>query len=494
MSSGIVLVEAETEGARMGRNRAERQERAEGRERAKSIAEGKDIDVLLEALIDDLKVYGHSKVSSHRRYMALPLHAMKTSSMRVSKTAYVGQRRLLKKPHKLRRSLDFNGETEDKDPLRKFTRAQILTQLDRLPTREKMKHPRVKLPDGFGSNFKHKVIDNDSNITGLKSHDYHIMMQRLLSYGLQQYLPIAVATPIIELCSFSKKICSRTLMESDMMKAQSQVVDILCNLELIYPPTFFDVMIHLVIYLPQEALEGGPIPNSWIPEIDTYRAKFKSEFPNQDVKEEFPSWFESQIRQCYIDTDPGVSASGWSPISVNSCVVNGVRFVVHNRDECRATQNNGICSPDEKEGEMFYGQLKEILEFSCQSMDVDAPSDIIDVDEDYDLIDDEDVLPHDLADSDDEDVTNDDDDDDDVAIVYSNVVRGHGGNDGGDDHPHPHQIFTCRGGQKLNRGGRKSGRLGTRGETRNLELRRITDQWGPQKIRFEFNDKGTLLP
>ncbi|GKD48803.1 hypothetical protein Tco_1277779 [Tanacetum coccineum] len=88
----------------------------------------------------------------------------------------------------------------------------------------------VKLPDGFGSNFKHKVTDNDTNITGLKSHDCHIMMQRLLPYGLQQYLP-----------------------------DQSKVVDILCNLELVYPPAFFDIMIHLVIHLPLEALEGGPI-------------------------------------------------------------------------------------------------------------------------------------------------------------------------------------------------------------------------------------------
>ncbi|GJQ93667.1 zinc finger, PHD-type containing protein [Tanacetum coccineum] len=47
----------------------------------------------------------------------------------------------------------------------------------------------VKLPDGFGSNFKHKVTDNDSNITGMKSHDCYIMIQRLLPYGLQQYLP-----------------------------------------------------------------------------------------------------------------------------------------------------------------------------------------------------------------------------------------------------------------------------------------------------------------
>ncbi|GJX71678.1 reverse transcriptase domain-containing protein [Tanacetum coccineum] len=321
----------------------------------------------------------------------------------------------------------------------------------------------VKPPDGFGSNFKHKVTDNDSNITGLKSHDIHIMMQRLLPYGLQQYLPSSVATPIIELCSFFKQICSRTLMEADMVKAQIQVIDIICNLELIYPPAFFDIMIHFVIHLPLEALEGGHIPPEgyvveealtfsshyfrdvttkfnrpdyhqelkkviWYVlhnslEIDMYRAKFKSEFPNQDMKEEFP------------DKDPGVSKSGElfalacgptsSPISVSSCVVNGVRFVVHSRDERRTTQNNGICSPGEKDREMDYGQLEEILEFSYMSFkvvlfrvkwfDTRNEGHITDVDEDDDLIDDEDTFPHDLADSDDKDLTNDDD----VAIAYS---------------------------------------------------------------------------
>ncbi|GJS78137.1 retrotransposon gag domain, retroviral aspartyl protease [Tanacetum coccineum] len=59
---------------------------------------------------------------------------------RANKT-YVGHRRFLKKPHKWRRSRDFNGETEDGDPPREFNSDQILTQLNRLPTREKGKHP-----------------------------------------------------------------------------------------------------------------------------------------------------------------------------------------------------------------------------------------------------------------------------------------------------------------------------------------------------------------
>ncbi|GKB06509.1 hypothetical protein Tco_0834742 [Tanacetum coccineum] len=564
----------------------------------------------------------------------------------------------------------------------------------------------------------------------LKSHDCHIMMQRLLPYGLQQYLPDEVAKPIIELCSFFKQICSATLMEDDMLKAQSKVVDILCNLELIYPPAFFDIMIHLVIHLPLEALEGGPIRPRWMfpferfmkklkgyvrnkakpegsiaegyvaeealtfsshyfrdvttkfnrpdrnvdpppptcqfqvfrslcksiglrsvirfdaqelkkviwyvlhnsPEIDTYRSQFKSKFPNKDMKEEFPNWFGSQIRQRHVDNDPGVSATSElfalacgptpTPISVNSCVVNGVRFVVHSRDERRTTQNSGICSPGGNDGEMYYGQLQEILEFSylsfkvvlfrvkwfdtrnegrkvqrlvlrnnmtqiltkdeafkddqyilatqvkqCfyledmarrpphwkvvehvnhkkfsdggvivveedpdvihfdnssdlplstslndlnnatlhidgQSTEVDAPPDIIDLDEDDDIIDDEDALPHDLADSDDEDLVNVEDDDG-VEVMSADVARGHGGDGGGDDRPPTHHIPTGCGGcfanrgkgtRKPNLGGRKAGRLHTRQETRNLGLKKITDDKGPVPIRFEWDDKKTMMP
>nr|GEX40268.1 hypothetical protein [Tanacetum cinerariifolium] len=227
------------------------------------------------------------------------------------------------------------------------------------------------------------------------------------------------------------------------------------------------------------------------PEIDMYRVKFKSQFPNKDMKEEFRGWFGSQIHQHHIDKDPGVSASNelfalacgptLTPILVNSCVVNNVRFVVHNQ----TTQNN-----------------------DGQSINVDVPPDIIDVDEDDDIIDDEDVIPHDLTDADDEDLVNVDDNDG-VAVVYSSeeedwslvmladVARGHDDDGGDDDRPPLHQLASdCRGKgtRKPNLGGKKAGRMHIRKETMNLGLRKITDELGPQPIRFEWKDNGTMLP
>ncbi|GKA21518.1 hypothetical protein Tco_0701507 [Tanacetum coccineum] len=297
---------------------------------------------------------------------------------------------------------------------------------------------RVKLPDGFGSNFKHKVTDNDTNITGLKSHDCHIMMQRLLPYGLQQYLPTDVAKPLIELFLFFKQIYSQTLMVDDMLKTHSKVIDILCT-------AFFDIMIHLVIHLPLEAISAGlfateealtfsshyfwdvttkfnrPDSNVDCPpptcqfqvfkslcksivlrsviridhqelkkviryvlhnntEINTYRAKFKSEFPNKDMKEEFPGWFGKQ-------DDPDV---------------------IHVDNSSDLT---------------LYTSLNDLeiaaLHIDGQSIDVYALPDIIDVvDEGDDIIDEEYPIPHDLADSDDEDLVNLDIDDG-VNVVYS---------------------------------------------------------------------------
>ena len=49
--------------------------------------------------------------------------------------------------------------------------------------------------------------------------------------------------------------------------------------------------------------------------------------------------------------------------SYPACIVNGVRFVTHDRDARLKTQNSGVSVPGTGQ-EIFYGQLHEILEFS----------------------------------------------------------------------------------------------------------------------------------
>nr|GFB29451.1 hypothetical protein [Tanacetum cinerariifolium] len=64
------------------------------------------------------------------------------------------------------------------------------------------------------------------------------------------------------------------------------------------------------------------------PEIDAYQVKFKSQFPNKDMKEEFPDWFGLQTKTQCVSASSELFALACGPTptstSFNSCVVNGV--------------------------------------------------------------------------------------------------------------------------------------------------------------------------
>ena len=55
---------------------------------------------------------------------------------------------------------------------------------------------------------------------------------------------------------------------TDLKKLEKQIVLILCKLEKIFPPVFFDVMVHLAIHLPHEAMLGGLVQYRWMYPIE----------------------------------------------------------------------------------------------------------------------------------------------------------------------------------------------------------------------------------
>jgi hypothetical protein len=52
---------------------------------------------------------------------------------------------------------------------------------------------------------------------------------------------------------------ARTLKLDVLKQMKDDIVVILCKLENIFPPAFFDIMVHLVVHLPWEAELAGPI-------------------------------------------------------------------------------------------------------------------------------------------------------------------------------------------------------------------------------------------
>ena len=46
----------------------------------------------------------------------------------------------------------------------------------------------VRFPDGFASNLRKNVIDGNTKINGLKSHDCHVIIQLLLPTGIRPFM------------------------------------------------------------------------------------------------------------------------------------------------------------------------------------------------------------------------------------------------------------------------------------------------------------------
>ena len=121
----------------------------------------------------------------------------------------------------------------------------------------------VMFPDGYCSNISKGVNIQTAKVTGLKSHDYHIWIERLLPVMVRGYLPDRVWRVLAELSHFFRTLCAKQVCPLIIQKLHELVPELLCNLETIFPPGFFTPMAHLVVHLANEVLLGGPVQFRW---------------------------------------------------------------------------------------------------------------------------------------------------------------------------------------------------------------------------------------
>ena len=126
----------------------------------------------------------------------------------------------------------------------------------------------VKVLDGYASNISKRVQTKPFKLSGLKSHDHHILMQQLLPIALRKVLPKHVRTPLIKLCTYFRELCSKVLNPVDLIRMEKEIAIILCDLEKIFPPSFFDVMVHFPTHLAYEARVAGPFHYRWMYPIE----------------------------------------------------------------------------------------------------------------------------------------------------------------------------------------------------------------------------------
>ncbi|KAL4038500.1 hypothetical protein IC575_002121 [Cucumis melo] len=140
----------------------------------------------------------------------------------------------------------------------------------------------LKVPEGYSSNIQSLVSLTDLKLYGLKSHDHHVLMQQLLFVAIRGILPKHVRLAIIRLCFFFNAICKKTIDTSELKGMQEDVVVTLCLLEKYFPPSFFTIMVHLVVHLVREIEFYGPVHLRWMYPFERYMKVLKTYVRNRN--------------------------------------------------------------------------------------------------------------------------------------------------------------------------------------------------------------------
>ena len=71
----------------------------------------------------------------------------------------------------------------------------------------------------------------ERKIFGMKTHDCHVFLERLLPHEVRDFLPKKVYDALIEFSNFFKELCSKVLRVNDLDNLETQIAITLSKLE-----------------------------------------------------------------------------------------------------------------------------------------------------------------------------------------------------------------------------------------------------------------------
>jgi hypothetical protein len=99
----------------------------------------------------------------------------------------------------------------------------------------------------------------EKKFQNLKSHDCHVIMTQLLPVALRGLLTENVRLAIVKLCAFLNAISQKVIDPEILPRLQNDLVQCLVSFELVFPASFFNIMMHVLVHLVDEIAILGPV-------------------------------------------------------------------------------------------------------------------------------------------------------------------------------------------------------------------------------------------
>jgi hypothetical protein len=117
----------------------------------------------------------------------------------------------------------------------------------------------LKVPTGFSSNIKRLVSINDLTLTGFNAHDCHMMLTCFLPIAIRAIKPVYVRMVITRMCYFFNQIAWKEICEDKLGDLKHFVAETRGQIEQCFPPSFFDIMPHLMMHMVDQVRWLGPM-------------------------------------------------------------------------------------------------------------------------------------------------------------------------------------------------------------------------------------------
>ena len=126
----------------------------------------------------------------------------------------------------------------------------------------------TKVPSGYSSTLiKHL---GEKKLAGMKSHDHHVLLQQILPSAVRHLLQKGPRNAIIRVGNCFQRICSKVIKRSEIASLREYVAETCCQLEIWFPPGFWDIMPHLILHLVDELELCGPVHYRWCYSMERY--------------------------------------------------------------------------------------------------------------------------------------------------------------------------------------------------------------------------------
>jgi hypothetical protein len=153
-------------------------------------------------------------------------------------------------------------------------------------------------PKGYAANLSRGLNLETLWVNRIKSHDYHIWIERILPSMVWGYVPEHVWLVLAKLSYFFHQHCATEL-------SKTVITELVCELEKIFPPGFFLPMQHLIVHLLNEARLGG-VQAHWCYPIKrclktihkkcTNKARIKASIAEASIREEVSNFTTSYYK------------------------------------------------------------------------------------------------------------------------------------------------------------------------------------------------------